>query len=58
MESENKKVLLKRFGKSKSNLILTIVFIAIAVFLLAIGVIIDHRVLPQGKELDDVTQEN
>ncbi len=58
MESENKKVLLKRFGKSKSNLILTIVFIAIAVFLLAIGVIIDHRALPQGKELDDVTQEN
>ncbi len=58
MENENKKILLKRFGKSKSNLILTIVFIAIAIFLLAIGVIINHRTLPQGKELDDVTKEN
>lgn len=58
MENENKKILLKRFGKSKNNLILTIVFIAIAIFLLAIGVIIDHRALPQGKDLDDVTKEN
>lgn len=58
MENENKKALLKRFGKSKSNLISTIVFVAIAIFLIAIGVIINHRTLPQGKYFDDVTKEN
>lgn len=58
MENENKKYLIKRFGKSKSNLTIAIVFIAIAIFLLALGVIIDHRRLPKGKDLGDVTKEN